>query len=230
MLRDVLADLLAAVEAHEGIVLATDLATGEQAVIRPLGEPGAAGASWPIEEARRALLADRSGVVEASRGRVFLRPYNPPVRVVMVGAVHIAQALARFVADAGYRPVVVDPRAVFATETRFPDVELVRLWPEEALERIRPDHRTAVVTLSHDPKFDDPALAGALGSRAFYVGALGSRRTHGKRLERLRDRGIGDEALARIHAPVGLDIGARTPEEIAISVLAEIVAALRGGA
>ena len=185
---------------------------------------------WPLEAARRALREDRSLTVETDRGPVFLRAYNPPVRVLIVGAVHVSQPLARMTATAGYDPTVVDPRSAFATEDRFPGVRLVRSWPDEALAELAPDHRTAVVTLTHDPKLDDPALVAALATPAFYVGALGSRRTHQRRLERLREEGVDPAALERIHAPVGLDIGARTPEEIAVSVLAQIVERLRAPA
>lgn len=160
------------------------------------------------------------------RDRV-LRPFNPPVRVVLVGAVHVAQALAPMILLAGFECVLVDPRSTWLTENRFPDIQRVAAWPGEALQSLGPDHRTAVVTLSHDPKLDDPALRAALASEAFYVGALGSRRTHGKRINRLREDGV--EGLDRIRAPVGLDLGAREPTEIAVSILAEIVAVLRSG-
>ena len=166
------------------------------------------------------------------RGRqLFLRAYPPPVRLIIVGAVHVTQPLVRMAAEAGYEAVVVDPRRAFATGERFPGIRLVHRWPEEALAELRPDFRTAVVTLSHDPKLDDPALLAALETPAFYIGALGSRRTHRRRTERLagalRARGRDQASLRRIHAPVGLDIGARTPGEIAAAVLAEVIAALR---
>jgi len=165
--------------------------------------------------------------VEVDGEEVFLRPHNPPVRVVVVGAVHLAQALVPMAQATGFLPVVVDPRDDFATEERFPGVSLVHTWPGEAHRGLSVDHRTAVVVVTHDPKLDDPALVEALASPAFYVGALGSRRTHARRLERLGAAGISGSALARIRAPVGLDIGARTPEEIAVAILAEIVEALR---
>jgi xanthine dehydrogenase accessory factor len=180
-----------------------------------------------LDAARDAAGNDASGTVEGPDGPVFLRVYAPPVRLVVVGAVHVAQHLASMARAAGLEVVVVDPRRAFATEERFPDVQLVHAWPGEALEALAPDRRTAVVTLTHDPKLDDPALERALESPAFYVGALGSRRTHARRLERLGAEGVGADALARIHGPVGLPIGARTPGEIAVSILAELVARLR---
>ncbi len=236
MKRHVLDVLLEARERGRTPVLATDLASGGQAILFPLEEGRA-----PLEEgltvdedlleaARAAAERAESGVVEGADGPLFLRPYAPPVRLVVVGAVHVAQALAAMARVAGLGVVVVDPRRAFATEERFPDTRLVHAWPEEALAGLALDHRTAVVTLTHDPKLDDPALVAALASSAFYVGALGSRRTHERRLERLRSAGTSADALDRIHGPVGLDIGARTPGEIAVSVLAQVVAELHGSA
>ncbi len=182
-----------------------------------------------VEAAGQALREDRSRLVETSKGRVFLQVFNPPLRLILIGAVHIAQALAPMAALTGYAVTIVDPRRAFATDTRFPDIDLVSEWPDEALEALAPDRRTAVVTLSHDPKLDDPALSVALRSDAFYIAALGSSRTHRKRLERLREAGFTDAELARIHGPAGLDIGAVSPAEIAISILAEMTAVLRRG-
>lgn len=178
-----------------------------------------------VEEAVR---EDRSRLVETSAGRVFLEVVNPPLRLVVVGAVHIAQFLVPMAKLLGYRPIVIDPRRTFATPERFPDVEIVHEWPDDALRALDPDRRTAVVTLTHDPKLDDPALEVALRSPAFYVGALGSRRTHARRVERLKAAGFSDAEIARIHAPIGLDIGAVSPAEIALSIMAEITAVLRG--
>jgi xanthine dehydrogenase accessory factor len=188
---------------------------------------GALGGDGWTGAVHEVLRLDRARVVGGPEQGIFLRPHNPPVRIVIVGAVHLAQALAPLVASLGYRPVVVDPREAFATQERFPGVSLVRRWPAEALDELGPDARTGVVVVTHDPKFDDPALVRALASPAFYVGALGSRRTHARRLDRLRQEGLADVDLDRIHAPVGLDIGARSPEEIAVAILAEIVQALR---
>ncbi len=180
-----------------------------------------------LAAAREAMARDRSRVVESAQGRVFLEVFLPPMRLVIVGAVHIAQALAPMASLAGYEVTIIDPRRAFATDRRFPDVALSTEWPDEALAALQPDRRTAVVTLTHDPKLDDPALEVALRSGAFYIAALGSRRTHAGRLERLRERGFGEDELARIHGPAGLDIGAVTPAEIAVSILAEMTCVLR---
>jgi xanthine dehydrogenase accessory factor len=176
---------------------------------------------------RDALRTDRSGTVENGGEAAFLQVFNPPLRLVIVGAVHIAQALAPMAALAGYAVTVVDPRGAFATDARFPGVELSAEWPDEALTALTPDRRTAVVTLTHDPKLDDPALDVALRSAAFYIAALGSRRTHAGRLERLAALGHAPEAMARIHGPAGLDIGAVSPAEIALSVMAQMTSVLR---
>jgi xanthine dehydrogenase accessory factor len=190
------------------------------------GEPLPTDVLGAVELAHR---QDRSGAADTSVGRVFLQVFNPPLRLVIVGAVHIAQALVPMAALAGYAVTVVDPRRSFATDERFPDVAVSTDWPDEALESLAPDRRTAVVTLTHDPKLDDPALLVAVRSEAFYVGALGSRRTHAKRLDRLREQGADDAALARIRGPAGLDVGAVSPAEIAVSVLAQMTEALRRG-
>ena len=224
---ELLRELIDAQGRQSARVVATNLETGDQTLLAPLEEPDGNEGSWPLAEAREALLSDRSVVVETLGGPVFLRAYNPPVRLIVVGAVHVAQSLVPMADVTDFDVYLVDPRTKFSTEKRFPGVELVHEWPAEALERLAPDHRTAVVTLSHDPKLDDPALITALGTPAFYVGALGSRRTHADRLERLREEGLTEGELARIHAPIGLDIGARTPAEISISILGEIVERLR---
>jgi xanthine dehydrogenase accessory factor len=177
-----------------------------------------------VEAAHR---RDQSLTVDSSAGRAFLQVFNPPLRLIVVGAVHIAQALVPMAALAGYAVTVVDPRRAFATDERFPDVTVSTEWPDDAMQALAPDRRTAVVTLTHDPKLDDPALLVALRSDAFYIGALGSKRTHAKRLERLREEGADEAALARIHGPAGLDIGAVSPAEIAVSVLAQLTQALR---
>ncbi|MDA0305974.1 MAG: XdhC family protein [Proteobacteria bacterium] len=159
----------------------------------------------------------------------FVAVFNPPLRLLIVGAVHIAQALASMAASAGMAVTVIDPRDAWASAERFPGIVIDRRWPGEAIAELKPDARTAVVSLSHDPKLDDPALKEALASDAFYIGALGSRRTHAKRHDRLAQQGIDEAAFARIDGPIGLDIGAVTPGEIAVSIMAEIVSRLRGG-
>ena len=171
---------------------------------------------------------DRSGFEEDSE--IFVAIHNPPLRLVVVGAVHVAQALVPMARIAGYDPVIVDPRAAFGSEARFPGERILSDWPDEALAEIGLDTRTAVVLLTHDPKLDDPALHIALRSRCFYIGALGSTRTHGKRVERLAAAGFDPSVIGRIHGPIGLDIGAASPPEIAVSILAEMTRILRRGA
>lgn len=179
-----------------------------------------------IAEARTRLRDNRSGVAEIADGKWFVDCHNPPLRLIIVGAVHISQTLVPMAAIAGYEVIVIDPRASFATADRFPYVRLIDDWPDEAMEALAPDNRTAVVTLTHDPKLDDPALEIVLRSDAFYITCLGSRRTHAKRVERLKAMGFDDAAIGRIHAPAGLDIGAVSPAEIAVSILAELTAVL----
>jgi len=177
---------------------------------------------------QRALRADRGMSIDTDEGKLFVQPFNPPLRLIVVGAVHIAQALVPMASLSGYEVTVVDPRRAFANDRRFPDVAISQDWPDEALETLAIDARAAVVTLTHDPKLDDPALDVALKSDAFYIASLGSRRTHAARLERLKALGHGDEAFSRIHGPAGLALGAVSPAEIAISVMAEMTAVLRG--
>lgn len=229
MKRETLRRLLVDLGEKRSVVLATELATGEERLVHPF-EPEE-GVPPPLLEAARAAAArDRSEKVATGAGEVFLRVLNPPVRLVIVGAVHVAQALARMALVAGYDVLVLDPRRSFATEERFPGISVAVAWPDEALAEARPDRRTAVVALTHDPRIDDPALVQALRSDAFYVGALGSRKTQAARRERLREAGFGDADLARIHGPVGLPIGAVSPGEIAVSILAQVVASLRAAA
>ena len=181
-----------------------------------------------VGAAREALRADHSRMLEASAsGKTFLHVFNPPLRLFVVGAVHITQALAPMAAMLGYAVTVIDPRRAFATPARFEDVRVLSGWPDEALAEERLDARSAVVTLTHDPKLDDPALSAALRSDAFYIGCLGSRRTHAKRLERLTAAGFDESQFERLHGPVGLDIGASTPAEIATSILAQMTQTLR---
>jgi len=202
-------------------VLVMNLDTGEQTLLYPLE------ADSENEAARTALLNDRSQQVDGPDGRLFLQVHNTPLRMVLAGAVHVAQPLARMASYAGFAVSIVDPREAFNTEARFPDMDRLLSWPDVALESLGLDHRTAVVILTHDPKLDDPALVAALGSPVFYIGALGSRMNQAKRLERMKEAGFDDAALARIHGPVGLRIGARTPEEIAAAIMAEVIRELR---
>ncbi len=177
-------------------------------------------------EAPDRFRLDRSGLAETGE---FITVFNPPLRLIVVGAVHIAQALLPMARIAGFEPIVIDPRGAFASPERFPGETIRDEWPDEAMAALSPDSRTAVVTLTHDPKLDDPAIRAALASECFYLGCLGSPRTHAKRLARLKAAGVAEEALARIHAPVGLDLGAKSPAEIAVAILAEIIATLRLG-
>lgn len=220
MKPETLKALLAAREARRPIVLATNLSTGDERLIDPRSDDA-------DEALREAARNDRSGVVETPDGKVFLHVYNPPLRMAIVGAVHIAQPLCRMAALAGYDVTVIDPREAFASEERFPGVTLLGDWPDESMAKFAPDRRSAVVTLTHDPKLDDPALAIALRSDAFYIGALGSTRTHAKRLARLKEEGFTDEQMARIHGPAGLSIGAKSPAEIAVSILGQVTERLR---
>jgi len=220
---DILAALEAARAAKTPVVLGTKMPSGEQ---RLLPDPAASDA---LNAAAGAVLqSDVSGTHKVDGEDWFLNAYNPPLRLIVVGAVHIAQALVQFAPQCGYATTVVDPRRSFGTEERFPGVEISHAWPDEAMEEFKPNSRTAVVTLTHDPKLDDPALDRALKSEAFYIGALGSRRTHAARLKRLRDLGHNDNVLSRIRGPVGLNIEAVTAPEIAASIIAEIIAVRRG--
>jgi len=218
-------DLQAARSAKTPVALVTALTDGAQALVfhdrvdGALPEP-------VIAETRRRLRDNAGGVIEHGDARYFVDCHNPPLRIIVIGAVHISQTLVPMAAIAGYEVIVVDPRASFATADRFPNVRLVDDWPDEAMEALKPDGRTAVVTLTHDPKLDDPALEVALKSDAFYIACLGSRRTHARRLDRLRELGLDDATLARIHGPAGLPIGAVSPAEIALSILAELTAVL----
>jgi xanthine dehydrogenase accessory factor len=225
MTPDLLAALARVRAAKQPVVMATRLPDGEQRLLPDPAAPAELNAA-----AERALVNDTSGTHKIGDSDWFLQVHNPPLRLVVVGAVHIAQALVPLAAVLGYAITVVDPRRAFATDERFPNVTISTEWPDEALDALKPDHRTAIVTLTHDPKLDDPALDRALRSRAFYIGALGSRKTHAARLGRLRELGHGDAALARIRGPVGLAIEAVTAPEIALAILAEIVAVRHGGA
>jgi xanthine dehydrogenase accessory factor len=181
-----------------------------------------------LAAAHRVMVADKSGIVElADGGKVFLHVYNPPLRMLIVGAVHIAQPLSQMAALAGYDVAIVDPRREFASPDRFPGITLIDAWPDDGVDQFAPDRRTAIVTLTHDPKLDDPALIKVLRSDVFYIGCLGSNRTHGKRLERLAAEGFNEADFARIYGPVGLDIGAKSPAEIAVSIIGEVTEALR---
>lgn len=221
MTPELLAELNAARAERRAAIVATALDTGAQRlVLDPTGDP--------LEAAMRASLASGKGAtVEGPDGATFLNVHAPAARLVIVGAVHVSQALAPMAKALGQEVTVIDPRTAFAAEARFPGVELLAEWPDQALPRIGLDPFTAFAALTHDPKIDDGALVEALKRKCFYVGALGSRKTHAARRERLLASGVDEAAFDRIRAPIGLPIGAASPAEIAVSILAEIVDALR---
>lgn len=212
--EEMLAEIVAKRAAREPVGYVVDLDDWARRLIGP-------------DTAPARFRADRSGVEEDER--TFVAIHNPPLRMVIVGAVHIAQALVPMARIAGYDPLIIDPRGAFAQDHRFPGEDIREDFPDEVLPDYGLDARTAVITLSHDPKIDDPAIEAAVDSQCFYLGCLGSTRTHAKRVDRLKDRGFTDEQIARIHAPVGLDIGSKSPAEIAISVIAQVTQALRQG-
>ena len=228
MKREILEQLQTDRAEKRPVVLATFLKTGEQRLLYLVGKKGLKELDPRIgEAARAALIEDRPRTVETEQGPLFLNVFNPPLRLILVGAVHIAQALVPMAQLAGYEVIVIDPRSAFGSVERFPGIQLSNDWPDEAMAQLKPDLRTALVTLTHDPKIDDPALIAGLKSDVFYIGALGSKKTHASRLERLAAAGFGPEDFARIHGPVGLSIGAKSPAEISISILAQMTAALR---
>lgn len=221
------ADLLTALNAERSArrpaIVVTDVGSGEQRLVKAdaiTADPLAA-------DLDKHLRMNKSAMIEADGKKLFLNVYAPTARLLIVGAVHISQALAPLAASLGYEVTVVDPRTAFASPERFPDVPVVAEWPDVALPPLNVDRYTAFVALTHDPKIDDPALLHALSRDCFYIGALGSRKTHGRRLDRLKEQGATDAGLARIHAPIGLNIGAVSPAEIAVSIMAEITARLR---
>jgi xanthine dehydrogenase accessory factor len=209
--------------ARRACVLVTEMGSGRQRLVKT-SEVAADPLAAQLTEALRTA---KSGMVALGNERVFLTAQVPAPRLVITGAVHISQALAPMARTAGFDVVIVDPRTAFATPERFPDVDLYAEWPDIVLPGLALDPFTALAALTHDPKIDDPALTEALARGCFYVGALGSRKTHGTRIERLAARGVPREALASIRAPIGLDIGAASPAEIAVAILAELIAALR---
>jgi xanthine dehydrogenase accessory factor len=219
----ILGDLNRARRERRAAVVVTDTVSGEERLVHGdavEGDPLAA-------ELGKRLLSARSGMLED--GRTFLTVHVPPPRLMLIGAVHISQALAPMARLAGFDVTIVDPRTAFATPERFPDVELLAEWPEEVLNARPLDAFTGLAALTHDPKIDDVPILAALKARAFYIGALGSRKTHGKRVERLMQQGALAADIERIHAPIGVDIGAQSPAEIGVAILAEIIAALRRG-
>lgn len=223
MRLSLLSDLNAERTARRAAVLVTDIASGEQRLVREEG----VGHDPMAQDIQERLRQGKSGLIEWNGRQFFLTVQTPPVRVIIVGAVHISQALAPMAKGLDLDVTIIDPRSAFATPERFPDVPVRAEWPDDVLPDLGIDRYTALVALTHDPKIDDPSLAAALRSPCFYIGALGSRKTHERRVQRLTTSGFTDADLARIHAPIGLDIGAVSPAEIAVSILAEIVATLR---
>jgi xanthine dehydrogenase accessory factor len=209
--------------ARRAVVLVTDTASGTQRLVK-----AADISADPLKDVlEKHLRSGKSGMQEAGGAKVFLTVYVPPPRLVITGAVHISQALAPMAGLLGYDVTIVDPRTAFATVERFPEVKVIAEWPDVALPPLGIDRYTAFVALTHDPKIDDPALLHALARDCFYIGALGSKKTHARRVERLKAQGVADVDIARIHAPIGLSIGAISPAEIAVSIMGEVTARLR---
>ena len=220
---DILQTLNAERAARRAVVVITNVDSGAQRLVKA---PDVARDPLAALIQKR-LRMGKSGMEETAQGRVFLTVHVPSPKLVVTGAVHISQALAPMATLVGYDVVIVDPRTAFASEERFPDVKVIAQWPDEALPPLNVDRYTAFVALTHDPKIDDPALKHALARDCFYIGALGSKKTHARRVERLKQAGLTDADIARIHAPIGLPIGAMSPPEIAVAILAEITQALR---
>ncbi len=200
------------------IIVATELESGQQIILNNNDKNNQIYIS-----AKSLIKQGKSDIINIDNQRWFINISLPPLRLVTVGAVHIAQPLAEIATIAGYEVTIIDPRAAFANNKRFPNINIVNEWPEEALIDFKIDNRTAVVTLTHDPKLDDSALYAALNSKAFYIGSLGSKKTHNARIERLKIAGFNEDAIKNIHGPVGLSIGAKSPQEIAISIMSELV-------
>jgi xanthine dehydrogenase accessory factor len=223
MKLDILTALNAEREARRAAIVVTDVTSGKQRLVK---------AADVAKDPLRSVLAERmrtakSGMVDTAEGRVFLTVYVPAPQLVITGAVHISQVLAPIGKLLGYDVTIVDPRTAFASIERFPDVKVIAEWPDKALPPLGIDHYTAFVALTHDPKIDDPALTHALSRDCFYIGALGSKKTHARRVARLKEQGLTDADISRIHAPIGLDIGAVSPAEIAVAIMGQITERLR---
>jgi xanthine dehydrogenase accessory factor len=226
MKLEILTALNAERAARRAAMVITNVESGDQRLVK---------AADIAKDPLRAVVGEhlrtgKSGMEASAEGRVFLTVYVPPPQLVITGAVHISQALAPIGRLLGYDVTIVDPRTAFASAERFPDVKVIAEWPDQALPQLHVDRYTAFVALTHDPKIDDPALVHALSRDCFYIGALGSRKTHGRRLERLKAQGLSEADLARIHAPIGLDIGAVSPAEIAVAIMAQITERLHEAA
>ena len=225
MRLDLIKTLNAERAARRAVVVVTETESGEQRLVKAADRT-----ADPLKDLiDKRIRSGKSGMEETPKGKVFLTVHVPSPRLVITGAVHISQTLAPVASLLGYDVTIVDPRTAFATPERFPDVKVLAQWPDEALPPLNVDRYTAFVALTHDPKIDDPALLHALQRDCFYIGALGSRKTHARRVARLKEQGLSDSVIGRIHAPVGLDIGAVSPAEIAIAIMAQITARLRLG-
>ena len=223
MKQHILSQLIKDQNEKKAVALATDIDIGLQTLVYDNNAIGPDENNEKIQQiARQAMRDDRCKIYEIGGRRIFIEVFNPSLRMLIVGAVHIAQPLSRMASVAGYDVTVIDPRASFATDERFPGITLNGEWPDDGMRDLDPDRRTAIVTLTHDPKLDDPGIEVALKSDAFYIGALGSRKTHAARVERLTAAGFSKTEIARIHAPVGLSIGSVSPAEIAVSILAQV--------
>ena len=231
MNRSILDQVRAIKATHKPLALLTLLESGQQHILDPDQEiqTHPPFSTETFTRANDAIRRDKSAAFDALEGRVFVQVINPALRMIIVGAVHIAQALIPMAIGAGYTVTVVDPRRGFASPERFPGLTVIQEWPDDALDQLSPDTRTAIITLTHDPKLDDPALRLALASRCFYIGSLGSRKTHAGRLARLKEAGFSDHELARIHGPIGLAIGAQSPAEVAIAIISQVTQVLRQG-
>ena len=203
------------------IIVATEINSGEQIIINEKNDTDIN--NKILIAAKNNIIQGKSEILEIESNKWFLNITLPPLRLITVGAVHIAQPLAEIATISGYEVIIIDPRAAFANNQRFPDIKIINEWPEVALNELAIDNRTAVVTLTHDPKLDDSALNAALKSKAFYIGSLGSKKTHKARVERLKIANFTKDEINRIHGPIGLAIGAKSPQEIAISIISEII-------
>ena len=223
MKLDILSSLNEERAARRAVAVVTELASGAQRLVKADDI-----AHDPMRELlEKHLASGKSGMEEAAGAPIFVTVHVPPPRLVITGAVHISQALAPMARMLGYDVTIVDPRTAFATVDRFPEIKVIPDWPDTALPPLNIDHYTAFVALTHDPKIDDPALLHALARDCFYIGALGSKKTHARRVQRLKEQGVSEAGIARIHAPIGLSIGAVSPAEIAVAIMAEITARLR---
>jgi xanthine dehydrogenase accessory factor len=222
---DILSTLNAERAARRAVAVVTDIGSGEQRLVKAADVAGD-----PLRELlQKHLRSGKSGMEETAGKRMFITVHVPPARLVITGAVHISQTLAPMARMLGYDVTIVDPRTALATVDRFPEVKVIAEWPDKALPPLGIDHYTAFVALTHDPKIDDPALLHAFRSNCFYIGALGSKKTHARRVTRLQEQGASETDIARIHSPIGLSIGAVSPAEIAVAIMAEITARLRQG-